>query len=177
MWGHRDFIRGHVERLGSIQRIESKSGKPKTESKPKKRPLSSTRKDRSTRRRVTESDEAVPNESAYVVPSTIDVPENAPPQPLIPNRAFQPQQPAPIASHTPPVQLSNCSYPISPLNDSSHAEPHMYEHDGYTGRGTNEEDILFLMSGSFDSEDGSSNSSGEDLSSILNDFMNPVSLY
>jgi hypothetical protein len=52
---------------------------------------------------------------------------------------------------------------------------------GYTASGgTHEEDVLFLLSGLFDTEDGSSNS-GEDLSSILNDmpedFMNPISLF
>ena len=174
VWGHRDFIRGHVERLKSIERIEIKSGgKPKTESKSKKRPLS---------RRVTESDEAVPNESAYVVPPTIDVPENAPPQPLIPNRAFQPQQPAPIASHMhPQVQPPNYSNPVNSQSNDFQPEPHMPEND-YTFRGTNEEDILFLLSGLFESEDGSSSSSGgEDLSSIFNDlpedFMNPIGFF
>mmetsp|Transcript_22001 Transcript_22001/g.46405 ORF Transcript_22001/g.46405 Transcript_22001/m.46405 type:complete len:355 (-) Transcript_22001:230-1294(-) len=225
-WKHEHFVRGNIERLRSIQRIEIKNGKLRTKTE-KRQPRKSKTKQRQHGLRIPKVIEprvASPAEStdgsSFSVshagkilsrsPDLLNLDEPLHPmhRPLISNRNFRPQlqhetfsdsdhfcQLSPIISSSCIPTGSQTQFQISPNQNSfnlcnmdmmSQHQPMSFPREinmalvhrqnpvQPPAKGsTNEEDLLFLLSDIFDSDD---NPQDDDLSSILSVNEAPVDI-
>lgn len=202
-WQNEHFIRGRVERLGSIQRVEVKNNKPKTKTrqpkniKPIKRRTTRTPKGRRTMARVSSpadlSDSSLSTESPFVsMEPPYATTSKSCHETALGRKCYHAcdaprQQPLYVVSTScyVPVEIQSSSFNSSNMNTSQSIMP-CYAND--TDRAqhyaqpivgeTNEEDFNCMLSGIFESEESSND---DDLSSMLSwddvyeDFVNPIS--
>ncbi|KAL7525525.1 hypothetical protein ACHAXR_002539 [Thalassiosira sp. AJA248-18] len=194
-WRHEHFVRGSVDSLRSIERVEVKNDKSKTvqssqpkKGKPKLRRSRSTCKEKRARIRnasPAESSDDSPSsnfEAKVILPSppipstpicTIAIPENAATQAMV-----QPFSPNDTLQSQPHLQPHTMWHTSSHVQHNGIAEQSNQQSMQEFNGNTNEDDLLFLLSGIFDSDVSSHD---DDLSSILSlneaseDFMNRIS--